>query len=66
MSKEITELDKEIVQQLADGLTIAELANKTGLGVAATESKVFRLRQTWGLKSVAALCVFFYKKGWIK
>jgi len=64
--KKVTELDREIVQQLADGLTVAELADKSELGKSAMESKILRMRLKCGCKSIAALCVHFYRNGWIE
>jgi len=61
-----TELEREIVQHLANGLTASEVAKKGRISVSAMESKVQRLREKWNLKSVAALCVLFYKNKWIE
>ena len=66
MDKKVTDLDMEIVQQLADGLTVAELADKVKIGESALESKILRMRLKMGFKSIAGLCVHFYKNGWIK
>lgn len=61
-----TELEKEIVKYLGEGYTASQVAKIGGTSQKAMESRILRLRQQWGLKSVSALCVKFYKEGWIQ
>jgi len=60
------ELAKEIVQQLADDTRVKDLAIKAGISEKAMDSRIVKIRATYGLKSISGLCVYFLRQKWIK
>lgn len=63
--KKPTERQIEIVQMVANNATQAEIAVKLNISVRSVENEAKKIRAAFGLKSLPAICVHFYKNRWI-
>lgn len=65
MKAKTTEKDVELVQAIANGSTITQIANEWGLSSRTVESRVKKIKAVWVCKHLPALVATFYRNGLI-
>ena len=60
-----TQKELEVVKAFADNLTRPQVAKTLLINERTVDGRIYRLRRKLGLKSLAAVCVHFYRQKWI-
>jgi DNA-binding CsgD family transcriptional regulator len=65
ITKQPDETQRKVIQMLANDLSHAQIAVELDISVRTVETLTKKIRDYWGIKSLPAICVLFYRKGWI-
>lgn len=65
-SPESSLIDIAIVQGLANDMSIIDIAQGVGLKTISVQTRIFRLKNRYGLKHTHSLVAYFYKLNYIK